>query len=254
MQARAMRSAVVEDALRGAAERHELVLHYQPEISLRTNAMVGGEALVRWQHPEWGLVQPGEFIPVAEVSNLILGLGGWVLSEVLSQCAAWQRSIGPAAPMVAINISARQFLQADFVALVAATLERTGADPGGVCLEITESILMDDVDVTVATLQRLKALGVKLAVDDFGTGYSSLSYLRRFPVDILKVDQSFVSGLGHDREDSAIVQAVVHMGRATQLTTVAEGVETAPHLVALTQPARAMQIRRESGRGRGGTG
>src|SRR3546814_9742533 len=103
--------------------------------------------------------------------------------------------------MVAINISARQFLQADFVALVAATLERTGADPGGVCLEITESILMDDVDVTVATLQRLKALGVKLAVDDFGTGYSSLSYLRRFPVDILKVDQSFVSGLGHDRED-----------------------------------------------------
>jgi diguanylate cyclase (GGDEF)-like protein/PAS domain S-box-containing protein len=233
MQARALRRAEVEDALRGAAHRSELVLHFQPEVSLLTNQIVAVEALVRWQHPEWGLVAPGEFVPVAELSNLILELGTWVLSAGMQQCASWRAAFGPHAPAVAINISARQFLQDDFVELVASTLEHTGADPADVCLEITESVLMDDIELTVATLRRLKGLGVQLAVDDFGTGYSSLSYLRRFPVDILKVDQSFVNGLGHDPEDSAIVQAVVHMGRALQLITVAEGVETAHHLIEL---------------------
>jgi len=193
------------------------------------------EALVRWQHPDWGLVAPGEFVAVAESSNLILELGSWVIAAAMDQCARWRAAFNEAAPTVAINISARQFLQDDFVELMATTLERTGADPGDICLEITESVLMDDVDVTVATLRRLKALGVQLAVDDFGTGYSSLSYLRRFPVDVLKVDQSFVSGLGHDPEDSAIVQAVVAMGKALQLTTVAEGVETAHHLIELRE-------------------
>jgi diguanylate cyclase (GGDEF)-like protein len=235
MQARALRRAEVEDALRGATERDELVLHFQPEVSLRTNQIVAVEALVRWQHPEWGLVSPGEFVAVAENSNLILELGSWVLGSAMAQCAQWRADFGDASPTVAINISARQFLQDDFVGLVATTLEHTGAEPGDICLEITESILMDDVEITVATLRRLKALGVQLAVDDFGTGYSSLSYLRRFPVDILKVDQSFVSGLGHDPEDSAIVQAVVAMGRALQLTTVAEGVETAHHLIELRE-------------------
>jgi diguanylate cyclase (GGDEF)-like protein/PAS domain S-box-containing protein len=235
MQARAHRRAEVEDALRGATEREELVLHYQPEVSLRTNAIVAVEALVRWQHPDWGLVAPGEFVAVAENSNLILELGTWVLGTAMDQCAKWHATFGGSAPSVAINISPRQFLQDDFVELVATTLERTGADPADICLEITETVLMDDVDLTVATLRRLKGLGVQLAVDDFGTGYSSLSYLRRFPVDILKVDQSFVSGLGHDPEDSAIVQAVVHMGRALQLTTVAEGVETAHHLIELRE-------------------
>jgi diguanylate cyclase (GGDEF)-like protein len=235
MQARAHRRAEVEDALRGATERNELVLHFQPEVSLRTNQIVAVEALVRWQHPEWGLVSPGEFVAVAENSNLIVELGTWVLVTAMDQCARWHAVFGSEAPTVAINISARQFLQDDFVELVATTLERTGAEPGDICLEITESILMDDVDLTVATLRRLKALGVQLAVDDFGTGYSSLSYLRRFPVDVLKVDQSFVSGLGHDPEDSAIVQAVVAMGRALQLTTVAEGVETAHHLIELRE-------------------
>ena len=235
MQARAHRRAEVEDALRGATERDELVLHFQPEVSLRTNQIVAVESLVRWQHPDWGLVAPGEFVAVAENSNLILELGTWVLSKAMDQCARWRAIFGAGAPTVAINISGRQFLQDDFVELVASTLEHTGADPGDICLEITESILMDDVDLTVATLRRLKALGVQLAVDDFGTGYSSLSYLRRFPVDVLKVDQSFVSGLGHDPEDSAIVQAVVAMGRALQLTTVAEGVETAHHLIELRE-------------------
>ena len=235
MRARAMRRAEVEDALRGAAGRGELVMHFQPEVSLRTNQIVAVEALVRWQHPEWGLVAPGEFVPVAEGSSLILELGAWVLTAGMDQAARWRAAFGAVTPTVGINISARQFLQDDFVELVATTLEHTGADPGDVCLEITESVLMDDVDLTAATLQRLKALGVQLAIDDFGTGYSSLSYLRRFPVDILKVDQSFVSGLGYDPEDSAIVQAVVHMGRALHLTTVAEGVETAHHLIELRE-------------------
>jgi EAL domain-containing protein (putative c-di-GMP-specific phosphodiesterase class I) len=153
----------------------------------------------------------------------------------MAQCAAWRAQLPDRAPTVAINISPRQFVQDDFVGLVAGALEATGADPADVCLEITESVLMDDLDVTVATLRRLKGLGVQLAVDDFGTGYSSLSYLRAFPVDIIKVDQSFVSGLGHDPEDSAIVQAVVHMGRALHLTTVAEGVETAHQLIELRE-------------------
>ncbi|MFZ6002715.1 MAG: putative bifunctional diguanylate cyclase/phosphodiesterase [Actinomycetota bacterium] len=235
MRARAMRRAEVEDSLRGAVDRGEVVLHYQPEVNLRTNEIVAVEALVRWHHPAWGLVSPGEFVPVAETSSLILELGAFVLRAAMEQCARWKATFGERAPMVAINISARQFLQDDFVGLVAVMLEHSGADPADVCLEITESILMDDIDLTVATLRRLKALGVQLAVDDFGTGYSSLSYLRRFPVDILKVDQSFVSGLGYDPEDSAIVQAVVHMGRALQLTTVAEGVETAHHLIELRE-------------------
>lgn len=234
MQARAQRRAEIEDALRGAADRGELVMHYQPEISLRTNEIVAVEALLRWHHPAWGLVAPGEFVPIAETSNLILELGAYVLEAAMTQCARWRASLANP-PVVAINISGRQFLQDDFVGIVASTLARTGADPVDVCLEITEGILMDDVDLTVTTLRRLKALGLQLAVDDFGTGYSSLSYLRRFPVDILKVDQSFVSGLGYDPEDSAIVQAVVHMGRALQLTTVAEGVETAHHLIELRE-------------------
>ncbi len=235
MRARALRRAEVEDSLRGAVTRGELVVHYQPEVNLRTNEIVAVESLVRWHHPTWGLVAPTEFVPVAEASNLIVAIGTFVLTSAMEQCAAWRLELGDRAPMVAINISARQFLQDDFVGLVASILERTGADPSDICLEITESVLMDDIDVTLATLQRLKALGLYLAVDDFGTGYSSLSYLRRFPVDILKVDQSFVSGLGYDPEDSAIVQAVVHMGRALQLTTVAEGVETAHHLIELRE-------------------
>lgn len=235
MQARALRRAEVEDALRGAADRGELVLHYQPEVSLRTNEIVAVEALVRWQHPDWGLVAPSEFVPVAEASSLILELGGFVLDSAMRQWASWRADLGERSPAVAVNISPKQFIQEDFADLVARTLECTGADPGGICLEITESVLMDDLDGTVATLKALKSLGVQLAVDDFGTGYSSLSYLRAFPVDIIKVDQSFVSGLGKDPEDSAIVEAVVRMGQALRLVTVAEGVETAHHLIELRE-------------------
>ena len=236
LRARAMRRAELEDELWGAAERGELVLHYQPEVLLLTNEIVGAEALVRWRHPQWGLVAPNEFIPIAETSNLIIEIGDWVLREALTRCAELrQRHADRDALVIAVNISAKQFVAADFVDKVATVLADTGVRPADVCLEITESVLLDDAEETITRLGQLKALGVHLAIDDFGTGYSSLSYLRRFPVDILKVDQSFVSGLGHDPEDSAIVQAVIQMGKALRMTTLAEGVETAHHLIELRE-------------------
>jgi len=236
LRARALRRAELEDELWGAAGRGELVLHYQPEVQLRTNRIVGCEALLRWKHPQWGLVPPNEFVPIAESSNLILEIGEWILREALTQCARWQRRFADRDPlMVAVNISAKQFVADDFAERIDALLRETGARASNVCLEITESVLLDDAEETISRLDQLKALGVHLAIDDFGTGYSSLSYLRRFPVDILKVDQSFVSGLGHDPEDSAIVQAVVHMGQALRMTTLAEGVETAHHVIELRE-------------------
>jgi diguanylate cyclase (GGDEF)-like protein len=236
LRARALRRAELEDELWGAAERGELVLHYQPEVQLRTNQIVGCEALLRWKHPKWGLVPPNEFVPIAESSNLILEIGEWTLREALGKCARWQHRYADRDPLlVAVNISAKQFVAPDFAERIAAILDETGARASNVCLEITESVLLDDAEETISRLDQLKALGVHLAIDDFGTGYSSLSYLRRFPVDILKVDQSFVSGLGHDPEDSAIVQAVVHMGQALRMTTLAEGVETAHHVIELRE-------------------
>jgi len=236
LRARALRRAELEDELWGAAGRGELVLHYQPEVQLRTNRIVGCEALLRWKHPRWGLVPPNEFVPIAESSNLILEIGEWILREALTQCARWQHRFADRDPLVvAVNISAKQFVAADFVDRIASLLVETGAKASNVCLEITESVLLDDAEETISRLDQLKALGVHLAIDDFGTGYSSLSYLRRFPVDILKVDQSFVSGLGHDPEDSAIVQAVIHMGQALRMTTLAEGVETAHHVIELRE-------------------
>ena len=236
LRARAVRRAELEDALHGAGERGELVLYYQPEVQLRTNQIVACEGLLRWRHPTWGLVSPAEFIPVAESSNLIVDIGTWVLEEALRQCAIWEDQFPHRAPLtVAVNISARQFAREDFEDTVARLLDKTGATPSRICLEITESVLLDDAEETIDKLNTLKDLGVQLAIDDFGTGYSSLSYLRRFPVDILKVDQTFVSGLGHDPEDSAIVQAVIHMGQALQMTTLAEGVETAHHVIELRE-------------------
>lgn len=236
LRARAVRRAELEDALHGAGERGELVLFYQPEVLLRTNQIVACEALLRWRHPTWGVVSPAEFIPVAESSNLIIDIGAWVLHEALTQCAKWRAQFPEREPLtVAVNISARQFTMDDFPDQIAAVLDDTGATPSSVCLEITEGVLLDDAEETIEKLNALKDLGVQLAIDDFGTGYSSLSYLRRFPVDILKVDQAFVSGLGHDPEDSAIVQAVIHMGQALRMTTLAEGVETAHHVIELRE-------------------
>ena len=236
LRARAVRRAELEDALHGAGERGELVLFYQPEVRLRTNEIVACEALLRWRHPTWGVVSPAEFIPVAESSNLIVDIGAWVLTEALTQCAKWEAQFPDREPItVAVNISSRQFALDDFEQRVADAIEETGCRASSICLEITESVLLDDAEETITKLESLKGLGVQLAIDDFGTGYSSLSYLRRFPVDILKVDQAFVSGLGHDPEDSAIVQAVVHMGQALRMTTLAEGVETAHHVIELRE-------------------
>jgi EAL domain-containing protein (putative c-di-GMP-specific phosphodiesterase class I) len=181
--------------------------------------------LVRWNHPERGLLPPGEFISLAEETGLILPLDRFVLEAACRMARTWRDRFGVAVSM-SVNLSARQFQQADLVEEVEAILVSTGVDPAQVCLEITESLAMEDICRTTAVLQRLKAIGVRLAIDDFGTGYSSLGYLKQFPVDVVKIDRSFVDGLDGDAVDSAIVAAVINLADAVGMTTVAEGVET----------------------------
>ncbi|HZX30494.1 MAG TPA: EAL domain-containing protein, partial [Rhodocyclaceae bacterium] len=215
--------------LRGAAERGELVLHFQPQVDLRTGAVIGAEALLRWYHPELGLVPPGRFIPIAEDSGLIVPIGTWVLQEACRQAVAWQRA-GLPPVVVAVNLSAVQFRTPDIYDTVVAALAESGLDARWLELEITESILIRDTESVLEKATRLKELGLKLSIDDFGTGYSSLSYLKRFPVDKLKVDRSFVRDMATDPEDAALVQAIVQMAKTLGLKTIAEGVETQPVL------------------------
>ncbi len=237
MNARALERLALEADLRRALERGQLRLHYQPQVELATGRIAGAEALARWEHPERGLVPPGEFIPLAEETGLILPLGWWALEEACRQARAWGRDAGGAAgdrpPTISVNLSARQFQQPGLAAGVARVLCKTGLDPRRLHLELTESVVMEPAEATIATLQELKAQGVRLAIDDFGTGYSSLSYLKRFPVDLLKIDRSFVAGLDRDAEDTAIVGAVVTLARALGLAVAAEGVETAGQLARL---------------------
>jgi EAL domain-containing protein (putative c-di-GMP-specific phosphodiesterase class I) len=231
MRASAVDRLDIETALRRAIDRRELRVYYQPMVSVATGAVTGVEALLRWEHPERGLLLPNDFITVAEETGLIVPIGSWVLDQACRQVQRWQAEQPALKPLVlAVNLSGRQLGHPRLVEDVAAVLRDTGIDPGDVELEITESVLMDDVEMSEETLGRLKTLGVNLVVDDFGTGYSSLSYLRRFPVDVLKVDQSFVDGLGHDPGDSAIVTAVVTLAHTLGLHAVAEGVETAEQL------------------------
>lgn len=226
----------LESDLRHALERHEMVVYYQPKVALDTGRMIGMEALVRWRHPTRGLVPPGEFIALAEETGLILPLGEWVLREACLQAHDWARQHEAAHGwLMSVNISARQFQQADFAATVGRVLRETGMDPGRLSLEVTESIIMGDTESTTRTLRALKTLGVLLAIDDFGTGYSSLSYLRRFPMDIVKIDRSFIQGLCVNEQDSAIVSATIKMAHALGLTVVAEGAET---------PEQAHELRR----------
>jgi diguanylate cyclase (GGDEF)-like protein/PAS domain S-box-containing protein len=226
MQAVALERLEVESDLRRALERKELRVHYQPVVRLAGAAMLGVEALVRWQHPERGLVPPGEFIPVAEETGLIQQVGSFVLTESCRQVAAWNRAHPDRASLsVAVNLSARQMSAAGLTRLVLTALNDSGLEPGMLCLEITESVLMEDVTASRNVLQSLKELGVRLGIDDFGTGYSSLLYLRRFPVDFLKVDRSFVSGLGQNSEDGAIVAGVLGLAHALGVEAIAEGVE-----------------------------
>ncbi|HUJ65750.1 MAG TPA: bifunctional diguanylate cyclase/phosphodiesterase, partial [Acidimicrobiales bacterium] len=219
----------VEADLRRALGGGELIVYYQPVVGLEHRNMIGTEGLVRWVHPTRGFILPGEFIPVAEDSKLIIPIGDWVLNTACRDARSWGEhavDAGTVAPGVAVNLSARQINEPELVRRVAAALESSGLSPDLLTLEITESVVMTDAAGAGTVLRRLKDLGVRLSIDDFGTGYSSLSYLKRFPVDTLKVDRSFVNGLGVDPEDSVIVGAIVRLADALGLQTVAEGVET----------------------------
>ena len=215
----------LHNGLRRAIERGEFVLYYQPLIDLRTGGIVGGEALVRWQSPQHGLVAPNQFIAAAEHSGLIVPLGEWVLQEACRELALWHAA-GHAQLSMAVNISSIQFRRGDVEETVLRALAAAGAKPSALELELTESILIDGAEQVLATIRRLQALGVRLAIDDFGTGYSSLAYLKRFAVDKLKIDQSFVRDIVTDPDDAAIVRAVIQMARSLNLRVVAEGVET----------------------------
>lgn len=219
----------IESALRNALERDEFVLHYQPQVCLMTGRVVGMEALIRWQHPELGVVAPSRFISVAEETGLIVPIGAWVMRTACAQNRLWtDAGYGPL--RIAVNLSARQFGSPTLLAEITAVLEETGLGPDLLEIELTESLFMSDVTVAVELLHAMKALGVHLSIDDFGTGYSSLSYLSRFPIDVLKIDRSFVSAITRDDSDAAIVASIIALAHNLQLKVIAEGVETAEQL------------------------
>jgi diguanylate cyclase len=232
MNVRAVERQSIEESLRRALERQEFALHYQPKVDLKTGEITGAEALLRWTHPLRGPVSPAQFIPVAEDCGLILPIGNWVLLEACKQARAWLHAGLPLTTM-AVNISAMEFRDDRFLAGVFGILDETGWDPRYLELELTESVLMKRAESTESILRALKARGVRLAVDDFGTGYSSLSYLRKFPIDALKIDQSFVRQITTVPDETTIVAAVISMGRSLNLRVVAEGVETQEELAFL---------------------
>jgi diguanylate cyclase (GGDEF)-like protein len=216
---------LLETQLRGAIERDELVLHYQPKLDLRTGHIIGAEALLRWQHPELGLVPPGSFIPIAEECGLIVEIGEWVIQHACAQLAQW-RARHRLAVRVAVNVSRHSVVSGALLDVTREALQRHRVPARQLILELTESMLMDRVESTAAKLHELRALGVELSIDDFGTGYSSMSYLKQFPVQELKIDRSFVKGTPQDRTDTAIVRALVVLGHSLGMRVVAEGVET----------------------------
>ncbi|HSH58235.1 MAG TPA: EAL domain-containing protein [Acidimicrobiales bacterium] len=220
--------------LRGCVERDELELHYQPIVATDSGTVMGFEALVRWRHPRHGLIPPDRFIPVAEQTGVIMALGRWVLETACRQALEWQQRHPSDPPLyVSVNLSTRQIRQSGLVAQVERILADSGLDPGCLVLEITETALVSDFEASIDSLHRLKDLGVKLSIDDFGTGYSSLTYLRRLPVDVVKIDRSFVSGITTSPEEWSLAVAIVKMVKALSLATVAEGVETAAQLAHL---------------------
>ncbi|HYO31263.1 MAG TPA: EAL domain-containing protein [Nocardioidaceae bacterium] len=217
--------------LRHAAIGEELRLFYQPVLGLDTQTVIGAEALIRWEHPVRGWVQPDDFIPFAERSGLIVGIGDWVMREACRQAARWAPGDGTFPLHMAVNVSGRQLAQgAGLLQSVRSALDEFAVDPTALVIEVTESALMDDAEAALLVLNQLKSLGVRIAIDDFGTGYSSLVYLKRFPVDQLKVDRSFVAGLGQSHDDASIVQSVINLAHAFGITAVAEGIETQEHL------------------------
>ncbi|HEY9616936.1 MAG TPA: EAL domain-containing protein [Microcoleaceae cyanobacterium] len=216
---------MIESQLRSAQTNQELELHYQPQVNLVTGRIIGAEALLRWKNPSLGSVSPAKFIPVAEETGLIVPIGEWVLQTACAQARAW-RNASQMPIRVSVNLSARQFKQANLLGMVTQVLEETQLDPTLLVLELTETSVMEDVDTTISILQQLKKMGVQISIDDFGTGYSSLNYLKRFPIDVLKIDQSFVQDIITDTNDAAIAKAIIAMAQSLQLKVIAEGVET----------------------------
>ena len=226
----------LESDLRRALRHDEFLVYYQPVVDLEDGVVLTTEGLVRWAHPQRGLVPPAQFIPIAEASGLIVPLGEWVLNTACQQAQRWEaaaRAAGTAAPGVSVNLSGRQISEPWLLDQVRAALATSGLSPGQLTLEITESVVMGDAEAAVEALGRCKDLGVNLSIDDFGTGYSSLSYLKRFPIDTVKIDRSFVSGLGTDPDDAIIVGAIVHLADVLGIATVAEGVETSQQVAEL---------------------
>jgi EAL domain-containing protein (putative c-di-GMP-specific phosphodiesterase class I) len=229
LNARASERLTLETNLRRALERNEFELVYQPMVEPIGERVIGVEALIRWRRPEIGVIPPNEFIPVAEETGLIQPIGEWVLRTACAQNGAWQTADLPPI-LMAVNLSGGQFQQPNFVESIAKTLRDSGLPPRYLELELTESIIMKSTEATIATLRRLRALGIKISVDDFGTGYSSLSYLKRFPVSTLKIDRSFVRDLTTDPDDRAIVKTIITLAHSLKLSVVAEGVETQEQL------------------------
>jgi diguanylate cyclase (GGDEF)-like protein/PAS domain S-box-containing protein len=229
---RAVKRQWLEDSMRHALERHEFAVHYQPKVNLENGEIVGVEALIRWLRPELGLVSPAEFIPIAEECGLMVPIGRWVLGQACHQAQAWQE-IGLAPIRIAVNISPVELRARDFLTGLGVILTETGLDPRLLELELTETFMVQDSAAMLAVLQDLKRLGIKLALDDFGTGYSSLNHLKRFPIDTLKIDQSFVRTVTTNADDASIVCAVISMGKSLHMRVVAEGVETREQLAFL---------------------
>jgi diguanylate cyclase (GGDEF)-like protein len=229
MNKRSMHRLSLEINLRKALERNEFQVYYQPFVDLQNGQVFGMEALIRWFHPEWGMVSPAEFIPLAEETGLIIPIGIYVLKQACMQNKKWQ-GLGSSSLRVSVNISAIQFHQPQFVQIIEDTLEETGLDPTLLCLEITENVAMTNVPYIIETMQKLRAMGVSISIDDFGTGYSSFSYLKRFRVHTLKIDQSFIRDVTLDEENAAIVTALIAMAQQLKIKSLAEGVETQEQL------------------------
>jgi EAL domain-containing protein (putative c-di-GMP-specific phosphodiesterase class I) len=220
--------------MRRALEREEFILHYQPIVALDNFRLRGFEALVRWQHPERGFISPMDFIPVAEETGMIVPLGEWVMREACRQMHDWQMQFPLDQPLfITVNLSSKQFSQTQLISTFAMILQETGVKPQSVKLEITESVVMENIETATEMLRQLRSLGVKLAIDDFGTGYSSLSYLHRFPIDTLKIDRSFVTRMSENNENTEIVRTIVVLAQNLGMDVVAEGVETNEQLVLL---------------------
>ncbi|HEU0283453.1 MAG TPA: EAL domain-containing protein, partial [Gallionella sp.] len=232
MKTRVAEKLFIESDLRKALEHGQFVLHYQPQVDIKTGHIIGAETLIRWNHPTAGLVSPAKFIPVAEESGLIVPLGEWILNEACRQNMAWQKA-GLPPISIAVNLSAVQFRQQNLCQLINKTLKDTGLEPHYLELELTEGLVMSNTSSAIDTLNGFKEMGVHISIDDFGTGYSSLSYLKHFPIDYLKIDQSFIRDITANPDDAAITTAIINMAQGLNLRTIAEGVETADQLTFL---------------------